>query len=733
MESRSNQSPTDDELELQQLRERIFHEASAQFEKKFAFHSLPPKTPLPPLETLYRCPPYDVPKLQDQKRRLNEVKNRLNDFEISDWHQHTRRRSSLLPILNELRYRIRAEFVTQAFAKLYECVSAYGLIDTDLKELYSVHLCEAPGAFVTGLNHYIRLHCAPRTRWRWFACTLNPYYEGNCPGNMIPDDRFILHTLDSWCFGADGTGDIMVRENRNAIIRRRQRFPAVHLVTADGSIDCLNVPEEQEERVARLHLAETVLALSLLSAGQHFVLKMFTLFEHSSVSLLFLLHHCFDELHVFKPCTSKPGNSEVYIVAKYYRHPDGIELYLDRIYSNLANETNAIFDPATVPDAFLDQLHACAARFVDWQADVIESNIRFYHTSDPFEDQRLSIFKQTMLELFFERYYIIPIRNNERIVSGVKVSEGPNVNQKESRGTYNERVQLAATVDANVTERIRSLRERLDHLTLTRHQFQPEATLNDAPRKGGQENGHSVGHELAFAIGKPIERVKSSKFALITCIRLLNDAIDLYRTATRVKSDGGVEQPPPDPITVTGNLISISISSYAQITNIAHHEKELFRTIVRTLFELMQRNCITYPLELPLRSGDSGADRPLELVLENWLPLTQVSVGLLYLLKRYVFEQVEQLSPARLALRGLRKSGVTNLVTIHDAVLKAYAKAAGAPGVPKSVLAIVSITVLLSGGFQYAMLNYNSALCLIYCARLLDELKTSTLDQQQQR
>uniref|UniRef100_A0A182T9P5 Cap-specific mRNA (nucleoside-2'-O-)-methyltransferase 2 n=1 Tax=Anopheles maculatus TaxID=74869 RepID=A0A182T9P5_9DIPT len=648
----------------------------------------------------------------------NEVKNRLNDFEISDWHQHTRRRSSLLPILNALRYRIRAEFVTQAFAKLYECVSAYELINTDLKQLYSVHLCEAPGAFVTGLNHYIRLNCAPRTQWNWFACTLNPYYEGNCPGNMIPDDRFILHTLDSWCFGADGTGDIMVRENRNAIIRRRQRFPTVHLVTADGSIDCLNVPEEQEERVAKLHLAETVLALSLLSPGQHFVLKMFTLFEHSSVSLLYLLNLCFDELHVFKPCTSKPGNSEVYIVAKYYRQPAGIDQYLERIYTNLQNDSNAMFAQSCVPETFLEQLRLCTTHFVRWQTDVIESNIRFYRTSDPLEDQRLSLFKQTIMEMFFDRYHITPIRHNERIVHGVKVSEGPNINQKESRGTFNERVQLAAATDANLAERLRSLHDRLDYLTLTRQIFQHEAVLNDTPSRGGPENGCTVQHELAFAIGKPIERIKSSKFALITCVRLLNDTIELYRT---VSESGAMPCATNDPITVTGNTISIAINAYPSITNIAHHEKELFRTIVRTLFQLIQQNCITSPLD---HSPATNADGPLELIVENWLPLTQVSVGILYLLKLYVFKELEALSPTRLAFRNLRKSGVTHLVAIHDAVLKAYAKAANAPdAAAKSVLAIVPIASLLDGGFHYAMLNYNNALCLMYCARLLEELK----------
>uniref|UniRef100_A0A182WLT5 Cap-specific mRNA (nucleoside-2'-O-)-methyltransferase 2 n=1 Tax=Anopheles minimus TaxID=112268 RepID=A0A182WLT5_9DIPT len=713
MESRTSQN-TDLDVDVQ-LREKIIHEANVQFEKKFQFQSLPPKTPLPPLETLYQSPPYAVAALQEQKQRLNEVKNRLNDFEISDWHQHTRRRSSLLPILNELRYRIRAEFVTQAFAKLYECVSAYDLINTELQKVYSVHLCEAPGAFVTGLNHYIRLNCAPRTQWKWFACTLNPYYEGNCPGNMIPDDRFILHTLDSWCFGADGTGDIMVRENRNAIIRRRQRFPSVHLVTADGSIDCLNVPEEQEERVAKLHLAETVLALNLLSPGQHFVLKMFTLFEHSSVSLLFLLNHCFDELHVFKPCTSKPGNSEVYIVAKYYRQPEGIDQYLDKIYSNLQNNSHAMFDRTMVSDTFLEQLRTCTINFVQWQTDVIESNIRFYRTNDPLEDHRLSIFKQTIMEMFFERYHITPIRSNERIVHGVKVSDGPNINQKESRGTFNERVQLAAAADANLAERLHSLRDRLDYLTLTRQLFQHEASLNDSPLRGGPANGFTVHRELAFVIGKSIERVKSSKFALITCIRLLNDTIDLCRT---VINDGKMVSSTNDPITVAGNTITIAINSYPSITDIAHHEKELFRTIVRTLFQLIQQNCITSPLEH--RSVGEG---PIELTVENWLPLTQVSVSLLYLLKLYVFEEVEELSPTRLTFRGLRKSGVTNLVVIHDAVLKAYTAASNAPGASKSVLAIVPIASLLDGGFHYAMLNYNSSLCLIYCARLLEELK----------
>ena len=66
--------------------------------------------------------------------------------------------------------------------------------------------------------------------------------------------------------------------------------------------------------------------------GGSYILKMFTLFEHSSVSLLYLLMISFEELHVFKPCTSKEGNSEVYIVALRYTKTEKIENLLRKIH-----------------------------------------------------------------------------------------------------------------------------------------------------------------------------------------------------------------------------------------------------------------------------------------------------------------------------------------------------------------------------------------------------------------
>uniref|UniRef100_A0A671P306 Cap-specific mRNA (nucleoside-2'-O-)-methyltransferase 2 n=1 Tax=Sinocyclocheilus anshuiensis TaxID=1608454 RepID=A0A671P306_9TELE len=187
---------------------------------------------------------------------------------------------------------------TQAWAKFYEILGTFKLLpDNALKsgELNSIHLCEAPGAFISALNHFLK--------------TSGLHY-----------DRLIAHTLPWWFFGSDNTGDIMLQKHLLELPRFVSNMRSVDLVTADGSFDCRGDPGEQERLVAPLQYCEAVCALLLLGTGGSFVLKMFTLFEHSSVCLLYLPACCFRSVNVFKPGTSKSGNSELYIVCLDYQH-----------------------------------------------------------------------------------------------------------------------------------------------------------------------------------------------------------------------------------------------------------------------------------------------------------------------------------------------------------------------------------------------------------------------------
>lgn len=72
-------------------------------------------------------------------------------------------------------------------------------------------------------------------------------------------------------------------------------------MTADGSINCANQPDEQESLVGQLIFCEAVAAMNLLCQGGNFVFKMFTALEHQMVSLMYLLACVFQEIQVIKP------------------------------------------------------------------------------------------------------------------------------------------------------------------------------------------------------------------------------------------------------------------------------------------------------------------------------------------------------------------------------------------------------------------------------------------------
>ena len=72
-------------------------------------------------------------------------------------------------------------------------------------------------------------------------------------------------------------------------------------MTADGSIDCADDPEKQETVIGQLLYCEIVAALTLLAPGGSFVVKMFTMFEHHAICLLYLLSCCFTTVEIVKP------------------------------------------------------------------------------------------------------------------------------------------------------------------------------------------------------------------------------------------------------------------------------------------------------------------------------------------------------------------------------------------------------------------------------------------------
>ena len=307
-------------------------------------------------------------------RDLNKTKDAIDHIDIEAWRKNNKKTLLAKNVIWFIQSEKRIEMPTKAFCKMYEILCQYeGALGLSVhgSSFKSVHLCEAPGTFVSATNHFLRSRY-PAVRWDWVASTL--------ADSEIGDDYSLLHyTAPHWNFGADGTGDIRSIENIQQLwsdCARRFGFyrGGADLVTANGSVDCSQKPKEQESTVAWLHMCEVVTAIGLLAHGGTFVLKMFTLFEESSVDILYLLGCFFTTVEVCKPITSSPGNGETYVVCTGFVGATDLQIQL--LCTTIRTHVPVT---AAVPVQFTSRVRQIAEYFAVQQMHSISRNLAIFH------------------------------------------------------------------------------------------------------------------------------------------------------------------------------------------------------------------------------------------------------------------------------------------------------------------------------------------------------------------
>lgn len=182
--------------------------------------------------------------------QLNQVCLELEDKDRQEWARHTNQMEESSWILPTVRDTIDPELLTRAWLKMRELLGKFNLLANlqPGQDVNGLFLCEAPGAFVTSINHWIKEH-NPNCHFNWRACTLNPYHESLDSSFAIFDDRLYKETYENWLVPKnDNTGNIMdidflpfIRQVLNSSFRGLKAT----FVTADGGVSCVNDPENQ--------------------------------------------------------------------------------------------------------------------------------------------------------------------------------------------------------------------------------------------------------------------------------------------------------------------------------------------------------------------------------------------------------------------------------------------------------------------------------------------------------
>ena len=372
---------------------------------------------------------------------------------------------------------------------------------------------------MAALNHVLACSDQETTDWNFAASTLNPFHEGNCTSSMINDDRFIVQTLEKWRFGADSTGDILEPANRSDLVHGvlSDFGSPVDLVTADGSVDCQGDPARQESLVAPLHLTEVACALVLLRPGGALLLKMFTLFELSSRSLLYLLALTFERVSAFKPATSKEGNSEVYLVCLGYIRDNLDDHQRATLMKKCSVQGSAsLFSTRDIPSEFTDEVFKCASLFKELQCAVIERNLKSFRgrqvAAEGEEEVAVQDVRKAVAEQYLTRFKIRPIPR-EAFVAGrtmQSLQQCLHLDERVERGTFEDRMLESRTLS--------TIKKDLLDTRLKKDYFGPVEWLR---RPFSTTTG---GANLQIVKEKPIWRIRSSKFCPAKILHLCSQS-----------------------------------------------------------------------------------------------------------------------------------------------------------------------------------------------------------------
>ncbi|XP_035714459.1 cap-specific mRNA (nucleoside-2'-O-)-methyltransferase 2-like isoform X2 [Folsomia candida] len=363
-------------------------------------------------------PKWTATELTDLEQELNETKSLLAKYPLDSREKHMRQMNRSGGVVPMVRKEFHPEFCNQAWCKMYECLSTFSLVPENIikyavkpggnviPQFLSIHLCEAPGgAFVSATNHYLSTNY-PTIKWDWLATTLNPTYEGNSARTAMNADNLTFTSLNNWIFLKDTTGNIMNRKNFNSLIeevqRKCQSFQhPVDLVTADGSIDVRTNPMEQESATEELQFVEMIAALSVLSPGGSFVLKVTSFLDCQSVCQLYILCSLFEEVFLFKPTTSNEDNSEIYAVCLKYSGRSHFRTQLKILVEFVGTNTSILRQNAMISrnilffNKFMDTIFDAASFFTGLQVAAIK---RYIKTWEDKKGLSLAIYLHELLQ-----------------------------------------------------------------------------------------------------------------------------------------------------------------------------------------------------------------------------------------------------------------------------------------------------------------------------------------------
>ena len=267
--------------------------------------------------------------------------------------------------------------ISRSFFKFWEINKEYNIIDNNKKSYLIANLAEGPGGFIESI---LKIRDEKNINDNFFGITL---YNSN---KYIPDWNKLKNFNKKNLFLIYGN-IYNIYDVKNYI--NNFKYNKANIVTADGGFDYSNDFNSQEINSIRIIFSEIALMLLITEVGGSFICKIFDIFTIQTLKLLYLLYNYFEFIYIFKPKTSRPANSEKYIICKNFKGINNDELNkiirllediekLDKLY-NKDNKNNMIldFDNIIIPNNFIKEIYSFNKKYIENQIYFLNKTFEF--------------------------------------------------------------------------------------------------------------------------------------------------------------------------------------------------------------------------------------------------------------------------------------------------------------------------------------------------------------------
>lgn len=252
--------------------------------------------------------------------------------------------------------------VSRSFFKLWEIIIQFKLLNKKNKNIIS-NIAEGPGGFIECILKY-----NPN----------NVIYSTT----LYPSNR----EIPSW----DKIKKKFNKKNINLLYHNIYDYndyikyvtlfkdKKADFITADGGFDYSIDFNRQEEMSYRIIFSEILIALTIQNIGGNFIIKIFDIFTIFTLKYIYLLYLFYDEVHIYKPLTSRVANSEKYIICKKFKGIDQKILNnLIEIYKNFEKFDNKNIDinNLNLPNNFLKNIDLFNKKYIENQINFINKTI----------------------------------------------------------------------------------------------------------------------------------------------------------------------------------------------------------------------------------------------------------------------------------------------------------------------------------------------------------------------